>query len=427
MIMLENAYTDKTIFIQIASYRDNQLLPTLKDMLDKADNPHLFHVCICHQHHPKDKWDTLEDYEEDARFTIIDIDSRKAKGACWARWRIQQEYKGEDFTFQLDSHHIFAKGWDTELKNMYAGLQLNGVKKPLITSYIPAYDADTGKPIDNEPWRLAYNYFGHDGPLHTLPETIPNWQGLGGPVRGRFYSAHFAFADGAFSKDVQHDPEMYFHGEEISIAVRAFTHGYDIFHPHKVIAWHHYGRKDARKHWDDIKDWTDTNTKSYERVRKLFGMNGEKFDKGECKKKYGFGKERTLDEYERFAGVRFKDQKIQNYTLDKFYPPNPIITNKKAYNDSFFRQFKFCIDLTYEQVPLDDYTFWAVAFENDEGEEVYRQDADPDEIKRLKNDPDEYCKIWRWFNTDDNIIKWRVWPHSEERGFCDPIEGIIGK
>ena len=28
-----------TIFIQIASYRDPQLLPTLKDMIDKADHP----------------------------------------------------------------------------------------------------------------------------------------------------------------------------------------------------------------------------------------------------------------------------------------------------------------------------------------------------------------------------------------------------
>ena len=62
---------------------------------------------------------------------------------------------------------------------------------------------------------------------------------------------------------------------------------------------------------------------------------------------------------------------------------------------------------------------------NDKGEEVYRQDADEGEIKRMKDDPDGYCKIWRWFESDDKIVKWRVWPHSEKHGFADPIEGDI--
>ena len=421
---MENAYPDSTVFVQIASYRDKELLPTLRDMLVKADSPELLHICICWQHSDKDEWDNLDEFKDNKNFTIIDIDHNDAKGACWARHSIQQKYNGEDFTFQLDSHHRFIEGWDTELKNMYAGLELNGSDKPLITSYIPAYDTETNKPINNEPWMLTYNYFGHDGPLHTIPETIPNWEGLSGPVKGRFYSGHFAFADGAFSTDVQHDPEMYFHGEEISIAVRAFTCGYDIHHPHKVIAWHHYGRKGATKHWDDSKTWTTDNLKSYERVRKLFGMNGEKFKKGE--NKYGFGTVRTLTEYEEYAGVRFKDQKIQPFTLDKKYPPNPPFKTKKAYTNSFVKQFKYCIDVRYEQVPLDDYTFWAIAFFNEAGDEVYRQDADEGEIKRMKSDPDGYCKIWRWFESDEKIVRWKVWPCSTEHGFVEAIEGSIG-
>ena len=155
-------------------------------------------------------------------------------------------------------------------------------------------------------------------------------------------------------------------------------------------------------------------------------MNGEKFDKGECEKKYGFGTVRTLADYEMYAGVRFKDQKIQTYTLDKKYPPNPTFGTKRAFNASFVRQFKHCIDITYDQVPHNDYTFWAVAFFNEKGDEVYRQDADEGEIRRLKHDPDGYCKIWRWFVSDDKIVKWRVWPHSAKHGFTDPIEGSIG-
>lgn len=411
-----------TIFIQIASYRDKELRPTIKSLLKTCRYPNLLHICICHQHHPKDKWDHLDEYQDDPRFTIIDIDSRKAKGACWARWRIQQEYTGEDFTFQLDSHHRFIDNWDVELQKMYAQCKLNGSEKPLLTSYIAGYDADKDEIIDNEPWKLDFNYFGHDGPLHTLPSTIEGWESLGGPVRARFFSAHFAFADGAFSTDVQHDPEMYFHGEEISLAVRAFTHGYDLYHPHKVIAWHHYGRQGNPKHWDDSRKWGDLNQTSYSRVRKLFGIDGEKFGKGECKKKYGFGTVRTLNDYEKYSGVRFTDKTLQQHTIDNKLAPNPIIKSKKDYKNSFKGYFKMCIDLGFDQVPLDDYDFWAVAFFNDKGEEVYRQDADADEIKRLKDDNDGYIKLWRWFNTDENIVKWRVWPCSKSEGFKDPIE-----
>ncbi len=423
---MKDCFVGHKIFVQIAAYRDKELRPTLKDMLKKCRRPNDLHICICHQHHPKDKWDHLDEYKEDPRFTIIDIDSRKAKGACWARWRIQQEYSGEQFTFQLDSHHRFIDNWDRELKNMYAQCQLNGSKKPLITSYIPAYDADTGKPIDQEPWALNFNYFGHDGPLHTIPATLKGWESMGGPAKARFFSAHFAFADGAFSTDVQHDPEMYFHGEEISLAVRAFTHGYDLFHPHKVIAWHHYGRQGNPKHWDDKKDWGKANQHSYSRVRKLFGIGGEKFEEGECEDKYNFGNVRTLAEYEAYAGVQFRDKRIQQYTLDDELAPNPIIEDEKEFEASFKGFFKLCIDLGFDQVPSDDYEFWAVAFFNDKDEEVERQDADVAEIKRLKEDKDGYVKLWRQFPTDEKIVKWRVWPCSKSNGFENPIEGHIG-
>ncbi len=83
------------------------------------------------------------------------------------------------------------------------------------------------------------------------------------PIPARFYSAHFAFTVGQFCKEVPHDPEYYFHGEEISIAVRAYTWGYDLFHPHKVIAWHEYTRKGRTKQWDDDKEWWEKNIKCH--------------------------------------------------------------------------------------------------------------------------------------------------------------------
>ena len=52
------------IFIQIASYRDPELLPTLVDMLNKADKPDNLSVGICWQHSEEDAWDNLDKFKD---------------------------------------------------------------------------------------------------------------------------------------------------------------------------------------------------------------------------------------------------------------------------------------------------------------------------------------------------------------------------
>jgi hypothetical protein len=86
-----------TIFISIASYRDPQLLSTLRDCISKADNPINLRFGIAWQHNIEDKWDTLDEFQFDSRFTIIDIPYNESKGTCWARNLIQQQYQGEDY------------------------------------------------------------------------------------------------------------------------------------------------------------------------------------------------------------------------------------------------------------------------------------------------------------------------------------------
>ena len=62
MVMI-NPLTGKTIFVQIASFRDSQLLPTLRDMIDKAEEPDNLKICICWQHSDKDEWDNLDEFK----------------------------------------------------------------------------------------------------------------------------------------------------------------------------------------------------------------------------------------------------------------------------------------------------------------------------------------------------------------------------
>ena len=416
--------SNKKIFIQIASYRDPQLLPTLKDCLEKAKNPENLVFSIAWQHSPEDVWDNLDEFKNDKRFKIIDIDYKLSEGACWARNLLQQQYTDEEYTLQLDSHHRFIQDWDTELISMIKQLKKKGHEKPLLTGYVSSFDPDNepaGRVL--EPWKMNFDRFIPEGAVFFLPATIDDYKERTEPIPARFYSAHFCFTLGQFCKEVPHDPEYYFHGEEISIAVRAYTWGYDLFHPHKTVVWHEYTRKGRTKQWDDDPLWVTRNNNCHKRNRKLFEMDGEQrdIDFGV----YDFGTVRTLAEYESYSGLNFKKRGVQQYTLDNHLAPNPFITDLEEYEASFSSIFKHCIDIGFNQVPYDDYTFWAVAFEDENGVEIYRQDADKNEIISMKNDPDGYCKVWRSFNTVNKPYKWIVWPHSLANGWGDRMEGFL--
>jgi len=412
------------IFIQIASYRDPQLILTIKSALENAKKPDNLVFGIARQFHPDDKFDNLSEYSGDERFRVLDIPYNESKGACWARNQIQQLYNKESYTLQIDSHMRFAPNWDVEMIKMVKDLQKKGYKKPLLTGYVSSFDPDNDpNGRIQEPWRMAFDRFIPEGAVFFLPETIPGWQNLTEPVTARFYSAHFCFTLGKFAKEVQHDPEFYFHGEEISIAARAYTHGYDLFHPHKVLIWHEYTRKGRVKQWDDDSQWVDKNNFAHKKNRSLFNMdNEENMNHG----KYGFGKIRSLRDYEKYSGLLFSKRAVQQYTLDKGYPPNPYNFNSdEEWLKSFTSVFKHCIDIGFTQVIEKDYDFWVVAFHNEKDETIYRQDADKNEIQRMMSDPDGYCKVWREFLTDSKPKYWVVWPHSESKGWCDRITGNL--
>ena len=413
------------IFVQIASYRDPQLIPTIENMLENAKRPKNLRIGVARQFHPDDKFDDLSKFENDSRFRILNIPHEEAEGVCWARNLVQQLYQDEEYTLQIDSHMRFAPNWDDEMIKMVKQLQKKGYKKPLLTGYVSSFDPDNDpQGRVQEPWRMAFDRFIPEGAVFFLPETIPGWKDMKEPVPARFYSAHYAFTLGQFTKEVQHNPEYYFHGEEISISARAYTCGYDLFHPHKVLIWHEYTRKGRTKQWDDDKKWVDRNNKSHLLNRKLFGMDGLEQEGHDGP--FGFGSERSLRDYEKYAGLLFEKRAVQQYTLDKNYPPNPYnYETEEEWKKNFASVFKHCIDITYGSVPEKDYDFWVVAFHGPNDETLFRKDADKNEIQRVMNDPDGYGKVWREFQTETKPTYWVVWPFSTSKGWCERITGNL--
>ena len=402
----------ESIFIQIASYRDPELIPTIDNILANADYPDRLVLCIAHQYSKDDKWDNLQKYADDSRFIIIEIPHEESLGACWARNQIQQHYNNETYTLQLDSHHRFVKGWDTMCISMLKELQSKGHKKPLLTSYIPSYNP-SNDPQDRhpKPWGMSFDRFTPEGVVFFMPYHMN--ANVKEPVRARFYSAHFAFTLGVFCKEVPHDPLFYFHGEEITIGVRAFTWGYDLFHPHKVIAWHEYTREGRKKHWDDDEHWGMKNERAHSRTRQLLGVDGDVCSPCNEKSFEGFniGTDRSIEDYENYAGIRFKDRALTDDCIKNTIPPGKP-------NALFNPKFKHTINLSQDYFVEKDIEFAALIFEDANDNTINRQDITIDELQPYLNQNNKNFTLMREY---DGVRPnhWVLWPFSKSKGWLE--------
>lgn len=415
-----------SIFVSIAAYRDPELVPTIESLLTHADHPENLTICIGWQYAETEKAQ-LDSYLLDKRFIIIPVPYKESSGACWMRSEIQKRYTDEDFYLQLDSHHRFTSGWDTTCLTMYQELKEKGIEKPLLTAYIPSYNPKNDPDERHqEPWRLDFDRIIPEGAVFMIPSAMTEDERKQ-PLPSRFFSAHFVFTQGQFVKEVPYDPYYFFHGEEINLAIRAFTHGYDLFNPNKVIAWHEYTREGRTKFWDDNDIWAKLNNDCHKRNRILFEMDGEtdQVDFGP----YGFGDKRSVEDYERFAGLSLRRRSVQQWTRDHLPPPNPTVyPTQEDYEKSFLKVYKHCIDLYKKAFKSpDEYDFWAVAFRKN-NHDVFRKDADGNEIMQLFtiSPQKEWMNLWREFFTDEIPDQWIVWPHLKTGEWEPMISGQLG-
>jgi len=313
-----------SIYVQVASYRDSELLPTLRDLRAKSSGKNKINIGICWQ---KDDSETIEEFQNDPDVRILSVPWNESKGLGWARSEIQKMYQDEDYTLQLDSHHRFSKDWDVDLIKMYKSLKGRS-EKPLLTAYAASYDPLNDKVLNPTPSWIWPHDFKSSGTIWFNPVSITNWNMIEGPIRGRLVSGHYYFTTGAHCKEYIYDPDMYFAGDEICLSVRSYTLGYDIWHPHRCYVWHHYGRTDRAKHWTDHaennkkegkikKSWNERDEWSKKRIRHLLGEENNNIDLGI----YGLGDKRTLADYELYSGIDFRNRRITRDAIEGREPP----------------------------------------------------------------------------------------------------------
>jgi len=301
----------KTIFIQITCYQDNELVKTIQDAVEKSsDENHL--IFGVHAIHYDDDTSWIDPIRKVHNIKIFESKAPQNIGMGVGRFFAHQFYRGEDYYFQIDAHSRFDQDWDKFLIEEIERHKANGFKKPVITQYPKPYwyEGDEEKTNTHEEvvtqfyWKDPHRFDLYRTPMQG---TIKNPEGN---IHSISVSGGCIFVEG---KLLDPNQSVFADGEEIVMAARLYTHGYDLFVPSKMFMYHLYfgnkGKNWRRTVYQDFPDETIRLEKiSKEEIWIVLSGEGTT---GE----HRLGTERTLAEYGQFAGLDFKNGKVlDNYT-----------------------------------------------------------------------------------------------------------------
>ena len=310
-IFLENKKEDKpSIFVQIAAYRDLEVSPTILDAIEKSSGNYRINFGV----------HTV--YVDESEINVPDLPNVKHTeskapnniGLGIGRALAHQFYNGEDYYLQCDSHSRFVEGWDDIAVNSVLKYQSYGIDKPLLTMY-PAnywYVSTTESHIEKDVIvkENLTNISFHEKPEQFKSIRIPNQTAMGvegGNIFVKSVSGGSIFTVGGF---LPFNTDIAFYGEEIWLAARAYTNGFDIVVPDQQYMYHLYYNHEKpveinkrKLLWSDYPaEFQELDKKSKELIYKTLteGTQGEML----------LGKERTLKEYGVFAGLDFTSGNI---------------------------------------------------------------------------------------------------------------------
>lgn len=322
----------ETIFVSIASYRDPQCAYTLFDLFEKAACPFRIHVGVLEQNHPIEDRPILKTYKRlvqsqngvhdfSTHIRIMSIPHTDARGPVYARALIEKNlYRGEKYYMIIDSHTLFISEWDQQCITKWKTCK-QWSPKPILTTYpqdFKAYDRVWGKhnsSNDNQHSKDMGTFLRFKG-FHSETQLVeiegPSFRRVPPcPQMGLFWAACFSFGLADQIQHVPYDPFLgfVFNGEEISMAARLWTSGYDFFHPETTIIYHMWSRQNRPTFWELLQPHDENShlrkqqkQKGYERLYALLGIGQTQ---STLLPPYALGQIRTLHQYELFTGIRF--------------------------------------------------------------------------------------------------------------------------
>ena len=287
-------------------------------MFAKAKNPRRLFIGVIEQNDPSDPPCMPPAYAscQGAEFCPSDnirirrVRPSEARGPTFGRYVAMLMYQGEKYYMMIDSHNRFMPQWDSRL---IANYKLLPSKKSVISNYPNAWLNDSQMEDHGGMVIMCKAEYIDMGFLRLGGFSLP----VGKSRLHPYAAAGFLFADAQLVKEVPFDPylDYIFDGEEITYSARMWTHGWDIYSPSEKLLFHYYYRYGANRVWSQKLPWHKVQQQSLKRVQYILGATHpnttvriiplDTTDQLITREldKYGLGKERSIEEYWRFAKV----------------------------------------------------------------------------------------------------------------------------
>ncbi len=409
-----SAGQESNVFVQIPAYRDAQLIATVKDLVETSAHPTMLRIVIVWQHADEESItefknagiEPLRTVVENGRtvhyaslssaaIEIIDVASTDSKGCGWARNLAQQRYRGERYNLQIDAHHRFAASWDARMVAMLESLRETS-ESPILTGYPPSFDPGND-PVGRQltTGAIIVQRFSSSGIMIFKSVPLPDYETRRRPFRARFMAGGFVFSDGKFAREVMNDPEQFFSTEEIVMSARAYTHGYDFYHPHEPMIWHQY-LNPSPKIWDDHSSEAEASGIVERAASRRISAALQKAYRTLCitddlvpamPLRYGLGAKRTLTDYERFAGFCLTRRAVRKEALLPSEPDG----SSKTLDDTDWAKGLVCprtmiVRLSLRSSATLNESAVIVVSRSDDGSEVSVRSLTNDQISLLSKD-----------------------------------------
>lgn len=295
----------KSIFIQITSYHDYELEKTIVDAINKSSGKNNLVFGIHSIFYEDNSWTST--IKEIQNVKIIESKAPENLGMGKGRSLAHSLYNGEDFYFQIDAHSRFDTNWDVFLIEEINRFKSLGFEKPLITNYPKPYwyvgDKETIRDheevVTQFDWRDRERFRVFRTPMQESYKNPEN------NIYSNSISGGCVFVEGEFLKP---NKLIFADGEEIFIAARAYTNGYDLLLPSTTFMYHlYYGSEGKNKRRLVPQDWPSETHKleetSKEEIKLVLSGDGVV---GE----YRLGTKRSLSDFGIYCGLDFSTGEI---------------------------------------------------------------------------------------------------------------------
>jgi hypothetical protein len=252
----------ETIFISIASCKEEFLVQTIKSAIENAKNPELLYFGIANM--VVDQIDFLDDPIFDSpNINYVETKHAEPLGTGFGRMvsslMIDREHT---YYLQVDAHTLFEKYWDESVKRYYE-LLLSVCEKPIITTCPAKWELGPNREVllhyDNKTEEVDPYNFKTDVQNSSLKIKVKNQMNPKKPDEFMKYAyvdwmkykweqnelfhehslifAAFVFTDFKYVREILHDPSNPWDGDQTNMSFRAGTRGYRMFAVRDCFIW----------------------------------------------------------------------------------------------------------------------------------------------------------------------------------------------